>query len=237
MTTSHSDQTRESLEGLGWADLPDVERLERIGAELRAGFDLLREIEPAIAVFGSARSTRTSAEYEMARSVSRATAKMGFNVLTGGGPGVMEAANRGCQEGGGVSVGLNIRLPQEQQPNPYIDLEHTFRYFFVRKLMFVKYSCAFLVFPGGYGTLDEAFEALTLIQTHKIPHFPVLLFGSTYWTGVRQQLDSMVAGGLLSADERQHLRELSTVEDAVDALQCCHEGLCAELGKPPLRPR
>ena len=146
-----------ALEGIGWDAArvsDDRARVARISAELEAGFAALREVEPAVSVFGSARSPETSPEYAMARSVARAVTEAGFNVITGGGPGVMEAANRGCREAGGLSVGLNIRLPHEQQVNAWVDLECTFRYFFVRKLMFVNYSCAFLIFPGGFGTLD-----------------------------------------------------------------------------------
>ena len=162
---------------------------------------------------------------------------MGFNVLTGGGPGVMEAANRGCREGGGLSIGLNIRLPREQAENPFVDRACSFRYFFVRKMMFVKYSCAFLVFPGGFGTLDEVFEALTLVQTHKIPHFPVLLFGGSFWDGLEHQLDRFEAEAMISAQDRSRLRRVATPEEAVGILRRCHEGLCAELHKPPLPRR
>jgi uncharacterized protein (TIGR00730 family) len=162
-------------------------------------------------------------------------ARAGFNILTGGGPGIMEAANRGCREGGGLSIGLNIRLPAEQRRNPYAERVLEFRYFFVRKLMFVKYSCAFLIFPGGYGTLDEAFEALTLVQTHRIPHFPVLLFGEPFWDDLERQLDRLEASALISAGDRQRLKRVEGAEQAVEILRRCHEGLCRDLGKPPLR--
>jgi hypothetical protein len=162
---------------------------------------------------------------------------MGFNVLTGGGPGVMEAANRGCREGGGLSIGLSIRLPKEQRTNRYVERECRFRYFFVRKLMFVKYSCAFLIFPGGFGTLDEAFEALTLVQTHKIPHFPVLLFGGRFWMGLHRQLDTMERRGSISGEERAQVRVVRSEDEVVEILRGCHEGLCATLHKPPLAPR
>jgi hypothetical protein len=190
-----------------------------------------------VSVFGSARSAPDAPEYELARSVSRAAAREGFNVITGGGPGVMEAANRGCREGGGLSVGLDIELPHEQHLNPYVERSCAFRYFFVRKLMFVRYSCAFLVFPGGFGTLDEAFEALTLVQTHKIPHFPILLFGGEFWRGVTAQLDEMQQRGLVTSQERRHLRLVAQVDEAVAILRGCHEGLCADLHKPPLERR
>ena len=231
--------TEEALESLGWGALAptDQERVRRIASELEEGFSALSDVEPAVALFGSARSEEGSAEYELAREVAREVAAAGFSILTGGGPGVMEAANRGCREGRGLSVGLSILLPQEQRTNPYVDLECEFRYFFVRKLMFVKYSCAFLIFPGGFGTLDEAFEALTLVQTHKIPHFPVLLFGGGFWSALSEQLDHLEGAGMIAAEDRARLRRVSTPGDAIDILRQCHEGLCATLGKPPLRPR
>ena len=187
------DADRSALEGLGWLRDGDEARIRRIEAELREGFSTLRDVEPAVAFFGSARTPEDHAAYGLAREVACAVAQAGFSILTGGGPGIMEAANRGCREGGGLSIGLNIRLPQEQRTNPYVEREIEFRYFFVRKLMFVKYSCAFLIFPGGYGTLDEAFEALTLVQTHRIPHFPVLLFGEGFWADLDRQLDRLEA--------------------------------------------
>lgn len=230
---------REALESVGWAPEPPGEhaRLQRIRGELEAGFAALRDVEPAVSVFGSARSAQDSPDHELARTVARAVAGEGFNIITGGGPGVMEAANRGCREARGLSVGLNIRLPREQHANPFVDLECTFRYFFVRKLMFVRYSCAFLIFPGGFGTLDEAFEALTLVETHKIPHFPVLLFGGEFWDGMLAQLAAMQQRQLVTAAEREHVRLVSGVPEAVEILRHCHEGLCADLHKPPLRPR
>jgi hypothetical protein len=235
MNENHVDP----LEGIGWSRLPSDERLrvQRIAAEVGAGFGTLADVEPAVAFFGSSRSAEDSPEYALAREVARAVARAGFNVLTGGGPGVMEAANRGCREGNGLSVGLNIRLPREQSVNPYVDRSCTFRYFFVRKLMFVKYSCAFLVFPGGFGTLDEAFEALTLIQTHKIPHFPVLLFGGAFWSELNAQLARLEDEGMISASELQHLHRVSAPEEAVEILEHCHRGLCTVLQKPALRPR
>ena len=228
-----------ALEGVGWGGVPDRDRsrLARITAELRTGFRALRDIEPAVSFFGSARAPRASPEYVSARAVAGAVARMGFNVLTGGGPGVMEAANRGCREGGGLSVGLSIRLPKEQRTNRWVGRECRFRYFFVRKLMFVKYSCAFLIFPGGFGTLDEAFEALTLVQTHKIPHFPVLFFGSRFWAGLHRQLDTMERRGSISSEERARVRVVRSEGEVVEILRACHEDLCAALHKPPLAPR
>lgn len=225
------------LETIGWGAERDEDRVARITAELRMGFAALRDVEPAISVFGSARAGEGSPECMEAREVAREVARAGFNVLTGGGPGVMEAANRGCREGGGLSVGLSIRLPREQRTNDFVDRECAFRHFFVRKLMFVKYSCAFLIFPGGFGTLDEAFEALTLVQTHKIPHFPVLLFGGDFWAGLDAQLDAMQASGALAPADRVQVRPVSDAGEAVEILRGCHERLCASLHKPPLHRR
>jgi hypothetical protein len=162
----------------------DPWRALRILAEFVDGFDALAEIGKAITVFGSARVSEGDPAYKMARDIGRLLALEGYAVITGGGPGVMEAANRGCQEGGGLSVGCNIELPHEQDINPYVDLGVEFRYFFARKTMFVKYADGFVILPGGYGTLDEMMEALTLIQTGKIRHFPVILVGTGYWRGL-----------------------------------------------------
>lgn len=170
----------------------DRERIDLIAQELAYGFEALGDIGPAVSVFGSARTSVEDPAYERAREVARGLAAAGFAVITGGGGGSMEAANRGAQDGGGRSIGLNIELPHEQSPNPYVDLALEFHYFFVRKLMFVRYACAFVVVPGGLGTLDETFEALTLIQTGKISHFPVILYGSDYWRGLRDWVSQTV---------------------------------------------
>jgi uncharacterized protein (TIGR00730 family) len=170
----------------------DPWRVLRIEAEFIEGFGALAEIGPAIAVFGSARIKPGSAEYELAEQAGRKLAEAGFAVITGGGPGSMEAANKGAQQAKGISVGLNIELPFEQELNHWVDLGVNFRYFFARKTMFVKYSQGFLVMPGGYGTLDELFEAVTLVQTHKITKFPVVLFGTGYWSGLMDWLEKSV---------------------------------------------
>ena len=162
----------------------DPWRVFRIMGEIVEGFDTLAPLGPAVAVFGSARITCESPLYEAARRTGRLLAEAGFAVITGGGPGIMEAANRGAAEAGGKSIGCNIELPIEQALNPYANIGIHFHYFFVRKTMFVKYSEAFVIFPGGFGTLDEMFEAVTLIQTRKIKNFPVILFGSSYWKGL-----------------------------------------------------
>jgi len=164
----------------------DTWRTLRIMGEFVEGFDALAEVGPAVTVFGSARVGRRNRYYGAARRVAAALARNGFAIITGGGPGIMEAANRGAKEGGGLSIGCNIELPFEQGLNEYVDLGMYFRYFFVRKTMFVKYAEGFVIFPGGFGTLDELFEALTLIQTGKVEHFPIVLYGKDYWNGLLQ---------------------------------------------------
>lgn len=162
----------------------DASRIRRIEEELQTGFEALGGIDQAVAVFGSARTRPDEPAYPLAHKTAGLLAAAGFTVITGGGGGIMEAANRGAQEAGGRSIGLNIELPREQAPNPYLDLHVRFQHFFVRKLMFVRYASGFVAFPGGFGTLDELFEALTLIQTGKVQHFPVVLVGSAYWEGL-----------------------------------------------------
>ncbi len=159
-------------------------RLFHIMAEFVEGFENLSEIQPAITFFGSARCHKGEELYENTFELAKILAKNGFNIITGGGPGVMEAANKGAKEGGAKSVGINIELPYEQKPNPYSTIKLSFRYFFVRKVMFLKYAMAYIVMPGGFGTMDEFFEALTLVQTKKMKSFPIILVGSSYWTGL-----------------------------------------------------
>ena len=172
----------------------DSWRVLRIMGEFVEGFDTLSDVYNAVTVFGSARTKPDDPYYEKAVETARMLAKEGFPIITGGGPGIMEASNRGAQEGNGLSIGCNIELPFEQGLNPYVERAINFRYFFVRKTMFVKYSTAFVVFPGGYGTMDELFEALTLIQTGKVKDFPVILFGEQYWRGLADWLRDRVAG-------------------------------------------
>ena len=180
----------------------DPWRALRILAEFVEGFDALASIGPAITVFGSARVDAGDPAYTMAREIGRLLALEGYAVITGGGPGVMEAANRGCQEGGGLSVGCNIELPHEQSINPYVDLGVEFRYFFARKTMFVKYADGFVILPGGYGTMDELFEALTLIQTGKIKGFPVILVGSAFFGGLVEWIRAkLLAEGMISPED------------------------------------
>ena len=174
--------------------LTDPWRVFRIMSEFVEGFDALSHIPPSVAIFGSARIKPDEPTYIATVETARLLAKAGFGIITGGGPGIMEAGNKGAQEGGNVSVGCNIELPFEQGPNPYLDISLDFRYFFVRKTMFVKYAEAFVIFPGGFGTMDELFEALLLIQTKKVSHFPVILYDSKYWAGLINWIrDTMLA--------------------------------------------
>jgi uncharacterized protein (TIGR00730 family) len=180
----------------------DAWRALRILSEFVEGFDTLADLPPAVSVFGSARSKPGTRDWELAEQVGAALARAGYAVITGGGPGVMEAANKGCTEAGGLSVGLGIELPFEQGLNDWVDLGIDFRYFFVRKTMFVKYAQAFIVLPGGFGTLDELFEALTLVQTKKVTRFPVVLMGTSYWQGMVDWLrDTMAAEGKIGPED------------------------------------
>jgi uncharacterized protein (TIGR00730 family) len=195
----------------------DPWRVMRIQAEFVEGFGLLAELGPAVAIFGSARTARGSAEYETARDIATGMATAGYAVITGGGPGIMEAANRGAAEGGGISVGLGIELPREQGLNEYVDIGLEFRYFFVRKTCFIKYSQAFVVMPGGFGTLDELFEALTLVETGKITRFPIVLVGSSYWGGLITWLrEKVLAERNISAGD---LDLLTIVDDPAEVVR------------------
>ena len=194
----------------------DAERLELIAAELCTGFNELSGIGQAVCVFGSARTPRTSPEYERAREVARRLGESGFAIVTGGGPGTMEAANRGARDAGALSVGLNILLPREQGMNPYVDLGITFDYFFTRKLMFVRYSQAFVVFPGGYGTLDETFELLTLTQTGEAVRHPVALVGRAYWSGLLEWIrDQLLDPGRISPEDFELAQVTDDAEEIV----------------------
>src|SRR5438132_2928748 len=189
----------------------DPWRVLRILSEFVEGFDALNDVGPAVTVFGSARAKDDDPYYKAGEQLGKALADRGFAVITGGGPGIMEAVNKGCHDAGGLSVGCNIELPHEQSLNKYVDLGVEFRYFFVRKTMFVKYARGFVIFPGGFGTLDELFESLTLAQTGKIDHFPVVLFGRSYWEGLlRWMNDQTLARGLVSIED---LKLLSVTDD------------------------
>jgi len=217
----------------------DPWRVLRIQAEFVEGFDALAHVGPAVTVFGSARVKPDDPMYDAARRIAGGLARAGFAVITGGGPGIMEAANRGAREGGGLSVGCNIELPFEQDMNAYVDLGIEFRYFFVRKMMFVKYAEAFIIFPGGFGTLDELFESLTLIQTGKIVHFPVVLFGSAYWKGLLDWIrDPVLKEAKISPDDLDLMIVTDDVDEAVQAARLYFER--KSLGAPPkkrARPR
>jgi uncharacterized protein (TIGR00730 family) len=196
----------------------DSWRVLRITSEVIEGIDALGNIRRAVSIFGSARTSPDDPYYAAARRVAMLLARADYAIITGGGPGIMEAANRGARDGHGRSIGLNIELPFEQATNPYIDTLVNFRYFFVRKTMFIKFSSAFVIFPGGYGTLDEMLEALTLIQTGKISHFPVVLFGSAYWRGLVEWLrETVLADGKIAVPDL----ELLQITDDPDAAAAC----------------
>jgi len=188
-----------------------------IAAEFLGGFQKVLEIDrPAVSIFGSARVPEDSRPYRDARRTAQLFAEVGFAVVTGGGPGVMEAANRGCKEGGGLSVGFNIELPHEQGPNPYCDIEMAFRHFHARKTMFVKAAEGFVIFPGGFGTLDELYESLTLIQTGKVLNFPVVLFDVDYWTEMLDWINGeLLADGMISPEDVELLHVTDAPEEAV----------------------
>ena len=205
---------RQLLEGPR-SRLRELRTVTRVTREMLRGFRALHFVGPCVTVFGSARIAEHTPEYELARDVAAALARTGFTVSTGGGPGIMEAANRGAREAGGVSVGCNIRLPFEQKPNPYLDVSVDFDYFFVRKMMLVKYSYGFVVMQGGFGTLDEMFEALTLIQTAKIHDFPVVVMGSSFWGPLREQIGEMTRTGMISENDIDLLRFTDDVDEAV----------------------
>ena len=192
----------------------DTWRVFRIMAELVEGFEALSNIGPAVTIFGSARLAPGSVYYNKCLKVSETLAKDGFAIISGGGPGIMEAANKGAQNANGTSVGLNIELPMEQAPNMFQDIRVEFRYFFVRKLMFVKYAVAYVIFPGGFGTMDELFEALTLIQTKKIRSFPVVLVGKEYWEGMIEWIrKTMLAAGNVSPEDLDLLHIVDDPEE------------------------
>jgi len=204
--------------------LRELARLIRIGREFIRGFRALRDVEPCVTVFGSARINDGEAYYELARETSRRLAEAGFTIMTGGGPGIMEAANRGAREGGGRSIGCNIELPHEQRPNPYLDLFLEFRYFFVRKVMLVKYSHAFIVLPGGFGTLDETFEIATLVQTGKVESFPIVLMGTDYWRPLREFIAGpMVGARTISASDVDLLTFTDDPDEAEAIMRRCIE--------------
>ncbi|KAB2959114.1 MAG: TIGR00730 family Rossman fold protein, partial [Thermoanaerobaculia bacterium] len=213
-TRSHDE--KQFLEGPSWR-VVELSRLNRIFLEFVRGFRALHFVGPCVTVFGSARFREGHRWYELARTMGRRLAAEGFTVMTGGGPGVMEGANRGAREAGGRSVGCNIELPHEQSPNPYVDHFVEFRYFFVRKVMLVKYSYAFVVLPGGFGTLDEVFETATLIQTGKIKDFPLVLMGREYWLPLFDMMrGTMVAEGTIQAGDVDRLTLTDSPDEAIE---------------------
>jgi uncharacterized protein (TIGR00730 family) len=209
----------------------DPWRVLRILSEFVEGFDALNEVGPAVTVFGSARTRKTDPYYKAGEQLGRALAQRGFAVITGGGPGLMEAVNKGCHDAGGLSVGCNIELPHEQSLNPYVDLGVEFRYFFVRKNMFVKYARGFVIFPGGFGTLDELFESLTLAQTGKIEHFPIVLYGTTYWRGLLEWLKEHVLG--IGAIAPEDLQLMTLTDDPDEAAEMATRPLPVDLADRP----
>lgn len=195
----------------------DPWRVLRIQSEFVEGFGALAEVGPAISLFGSARTSAEDPNYALAEQIGAGLADSGYAVITGGGPGIMEAANKGAREAGGISVGLGIELPHEQGMNDYVDLGVNFRYFFARKTMFLKYSDGFVIMPGGMGTLDELFEAVTLVQTQKVPSFPIALVGSQFWGGLVDWMrGTLVQAATIDADDVALLRVVDTAEEAVD---------------------
>ena len=197
-------------------NVKDTWRMFNIMAEFVEGFDVMPEVHPAVTIFGSARSRPRSAAYKTTVKMARLLVENGFNVISGGGPGIMEAANKGAAEAGGKSVGLHIQLPNEQQPNKYANLRLDFKYFFIRKVMFVKYAVAYVIMPGGFGTLDELFEALTLIQTKRIRSFPVILLDSHFWKGFMDWLKgTLIKEKTISETDLEIFRVVDTPEEAV----------------------
>ncbi len=222
------------------ADEPAAEieqHVQQIAREFRMGFEAVDKIDrPAVTIFGSARVHEGDAPYEEARDVACRFAQKGWAVVTGGGPGCMEAANRGAKEGGGLSVGFNIELPHEQFANRYLDIALTFRHFYARKTMFVKAAEGFVVFPGGFGTADELFEALTLIQTGKVLHFPVVLFESAYWDELLAWFrDDLLRDGMISPEDVELLHVTDDPEDAVARVVECYDRRCAQVPAAPAK--
>ena len=226
-------EDRKLLERREGADL--FAHAARIGDEFLQGFEAVERIDrPAVSLFGSARVAEGHPAYEEAREVGRLFAEAGFAVVTGGGPGVMEAANRGAKEGGGLSVGFNIQLPHEQHENPYLDIELTFNHFYARKTMFVKAAEGFVIFPGGFGTLDELFESLTLIQTGKVLHFPVVLFEEAYWRPLLDWIRGrLLVDGMISPEDVDLVTVTDDPQQVVRTILECYDRRCAEIPAEP----
>lgn len=224
----HATQDEQLLESPSLDEFThtDTWRVFRIMGEFVEGFDELASLTRGISIFGSARTAPGDPYYKLAQETAALLAREGYAVITGGGPGIMEGANRGAFEAGGLSVGCNIELPFEQGANPYLTRSVTFRYFFVRKMMFVKYSLGFIIFPGGFGTLDELFEALTLIQTRKIRDFPVILFGSDYWKGLMDWIgETALREGKVSSQDLKLLHLTDSPEEVVNIVNESQDSL------------
>ncbi|HUO58904.1 MAG TPA: TIGR00730 family Rossman fold protein [bacterium] len=196
----------------------DTWRMFRIMSEFVEGFENLRDVRPAVTLFGSARTLPNANDYQLSRKIAYGLSKKGFSIITGGGPGVMEGANLGAHEAGGRSIGCNIELPFEQKPNPYINLPVNFHYFFIRKVMFLRYASAVIVLPGGFGTMDELFEVLTLVQTHKIDPFPIVLIGREFWKGMVEWVENSILGDRRYID-REDLKIFHLVDEPEEAIR------------------
>ena len=219
------ERIKEAFEPKNWSEIKSQNSwtIFKIMSEFVQGYESLVKIGPCVSIFGSARTSPSHPSYKMAEEIAFQLTQSGYGIITGGGPGIMEAGNRGAQRGGGTSVGLNIDLPMEQEPNAYIDYENSldFDYFFVRKVMFVKYSQGFIVMPGGFGTLDELFEALTLIQTYKIGRFPIILVGKSFWQGLLDWIESTLLEEAhnINAKDLELFRVVDTAEEAVSHIE------------------
>ncbi len=214
MTVEHKYELDNTVVGDSW-------RMFRIMGEFVEGFDALSTVEaPGVTIYGSARTKADHPWYLLTVEIAKELARSGYAIITGGGPGIMEAANKGAAEGGGVSIGLNISLPHEQEPNPYANFPLHFKYFFVRKVMFMKYSMAFICMPGGFGSMDELFESLTLIQTKRIKPFPIVLVGSEFWSGLDDWLkESLVGNGTIAQEDLQLYRIIDDPSDVVSYIK------------------
>ena len=201
--------------------------LFKIMGEFVEGYDRMAKIGPCVSIFGSARTPEQSETFALTSEIAKKLSEQGFGIITGGGPGIMKAANKGATEAKGISVGLNIKLPFEQHPNEYIDIDKSiyFDYFFVRKVMFVKYAQGFVVMPGGFGTLDELFEALTLIQTHKIQHFPIILVGTSFWSGLLEWIqNTLLAQKTISKEDLDLFKMVDTSDEVVETILDFYKG-------------
>lgn len=224
LTQEEKERIRKSFKTKNWSETKaeDAWSIFKIMGEFANGYEKMSAIGPCVAIFGSARTSPDNKYYVMAEEIAYELTQRGFGVITGGGPGIMEAGNRGANRGGGKSVGLNIILPMEQSSNPYIDKDKCidFQYFFTRKTIFTRYAQGFIVMPGGFGTLDEFFEALTLVQTEKLANFPIVLVGKSYWQGMMDWIKTtMVEEGNINADELQLFKVVDTVEAAVNIIE------------------